>query len=199
MHWIMRWVMIGLIVSIAGCSTPSNSKTAAAPDSFFVPQRDRFVFHAVLTGLYEDKAPRDIVGKIVQHGGAKDERTDPFFVHKCPICWRVQTAFEAYLASPDPLLAQESRFPQAYKQMLAGNDRQTNLRALNQLVGSYINRHYVRLNMSKQQRDRMQSLIEAGREFGTNQLERNDAARIMFPAACPSCQGALGLQLNTSR
>lgn len=150
-----------------------TAQDAEVPDS----ERTRFLFFAILEGLWEDGADRLLIIK----GGDRSH-----FVTKCPICTPVSHAFKVYGESSDvPIYA--SRGPGLPKELedgLKSEKREERLKAIELLVKRYVDRRFDRLRMTEAQNAAMRQLLEEGRKSGMSMKAKS------FGPACPSCEGA---------
>lgn len=143
---------------------------------------NRFVFFAVLEGLFEDGMPAETVDLILSKN---DKGEYENFIYACPICTPSVEAFrafqmrrqfyhgrkgEAYFdAKPDPL------FDEIAKQ---AQQKRYN-KALDTLMQRYIKRRLDRLNLSADERAVWLAALKVGQEKMKNTYDH-----------CPWCAGA---------
>ena len=136
-----------------------------------------FLRKAVVEGLKEDGADRVFVKECIT-----DRRE--LFVMKCPICEPVRQGFAEY-AKAVPTAGKG--IPKDIVDDLKNPARQTQLKALERLVDRYVSRHYDRLKMSAEDRQKMQAEMEARKKDG---MKMKELGSPNFGDFCPSCNGA---------
>lgn len=198
-----RWMGLGLAVVLAGCvATGAVKKGASRTES---PEGMRFIFFAVLEGLYEDGVSNEDVDRILARKDGSGYRN---FIFGCEICTATIQALEAYRARPDRLYGRKipsSTFgpglPPAVRERLRSPDSKVRLRAINGLVRSWIQRRMERMNLSRAERARLREEINWMRDRGMQALEsfRKNGTVDMYAASyvevseCAACNGAAGL------
>ena len=167
---MLRPTTIALLL-ISSCSSPPASLTEV--------DRGRFLYFAILEGLWEDGAPADALQPLLS---APREH----FVPKCPICTPVSRAIQDYVNSTDlPVYGGRGRgFPPEIESTLRSPLRDERRRGLESTVGRYVQRRFERVRMTGPERAAMKALIGEGKQDGMSMMEPG------FGPACPSCTGA---------
>jgi hypothetical protein len=163
----MRRILVVLL--LAGCSAPPVGDE----------DRSRFLLFAVLEGLWADGPDPSLLQPLLNQ--PRDH-----FVPKCPICTPVAHAVRMYAEGSDvPVYgARGNAFPRELADGLKSADRTKRIKALEGLVGRYVDRRFAR--MSAAERAEMKKYLDVGRQDGMALLEP------AFGPACPSCTGATG-------
>lgn len=161
----------------------------------------RFVFFAVLEGLYEDGVPNEVVDVIAE--------TDPKsgwprnFVYACPICTPALDALRVYRARPlfFGRKTQEDTYghglPEALTQRLLARDRGVRLSAVEEVVKSWLHRRVELLRFTEKERAEWAEAYALRRKLGMQQLEAYRASGV-GPAdyavmkSCAFCDAANG-------
>jgi hypothetical protein len=161
----MRRFMLSLF--LIGCSAPPVSDE----------DRSRFLFLAVLDGLWEDGPEPAILKPLL-------DKPRDHFVPKCPLCTPVAHAVRVYVESSDvPVYgARGKSFPGELAGGLRSPDRAKRVKALEEMVARYTARRFDR--MTPGERSEMKKYLETGKRDGMALLEPD------FGTACPSCSGA---------
>jgi len=146
-------------------------------------ERSRFVFFAVLEGLWEDGADPALVRPIA-------EDTDGYFVPKCPICLPVQHAASVYVTSGDvPAFSArgKSGWPAEIADGMKGRDLNGRRAALERMVARYVDRRFDRLRFADARRDAMKESLRLGMKQGMRLFGESPLGEYK---KCPSCAGA---------
>ena len=156
---------------LASCASPTTPLTEV--------DRGRFLYFAVLEGLWEDGAPADALRPLL---AAPREH----FVPKCPLCTPVTQALQDYVNTTDIAVygGRGRGFPPEIERALRGAAREERRRGLESLVARYVDRRFERVRMSSGERFVMKALIDEGKQDGMSMMEPG------FGQACPSCTGA---------
>ncbi len=156
---------------LAWCASPTPSLTEL--------DRGRFLYFAVLEGLWEDGAPADALRPLL---AAPREH----FVPKCPICTPVTQALLDYVNTTDIAVygGRGRGFPPDVELALRSRVRDERRRALESLVARCVERRFGRLRMDGPERAAMRALIDEGKRDGMAMMEPG------FGDHCPSCAGA---------
>src|SRR5215831_1345139 len=122
-----------LFLLLIGCSAPPAQPVGDA-------ERSRFLFLAVLEGLWEDGPDPQLLKPLLD--APRDH-----FVPKCPLCTPVAHAIRVYVENPDvPVYgARGNAFPRELADGLKNPDRAARLRALEGLVARYADRRFARM------------------------------------------------------
>ena len=157
-------------VLIFGCASPAAAPVTDA-------ERSRFLFMAVLEGLWEEGPDPAILKPLL-------DRPREHFVPKCPICTPVAHAIRVYVETPDvPVFDARGRgFPRELGEALRSPDRARRLKALEELVARYVDRRLRGLGGGE--REEMRKYLDVGRQDGMALMEPD------FGKVCPSCSGA---------
>lgn len=165
-------LLVAAVLLVQGCAAAPARPVSDA-------DRSRFLFMAVLEGLWEDGADPALLQPLLQ-------KPLDHFVPKCPVCTPVAHAFRVYVESTDvPVFeARGAAFPREIAEGLRSSKRADRLKALESLVARYVARRFERLSLSADEREEMRRQIEAGKKDGMAQLGPD------FGTSCPSCSGA---------
>ena len=142
--------------------------------------RTRFVYFAVLEGVWEEGADRPMLETLLH---------DPWkvFVPKCPICTPVMEACRSFVKDiPRIVVADASGtgFPNEIKTGLKSPDRAAQLKAPESMVQRYVSRRFERTMMTPGEKTQMSNLLLMGKKAGMTMKEQS------FGDFCPSCNGA---------
>ena len=143
------------------------------------PQHARFLYLAVLEGLYEEAVDPAVAKSIVEAPGPGH------FVVKCPACEPVRFAFEVYAAKPRFRMGRldEGALPAAIADGLKSPDRAQRLKALETLVDRFVERKLARTVMTESEKGAFRTWAAQARKLGTS-VKPPD-----FGDYCPSCNG----------
>jgi hypothetical protein len=141
--------------------------------------RGRFLYFALLEGLWEDGAPAEALKPLL--AAPRDH-----FVPKCPVCTPVTQALADYANTTDIAVygGRGKGFPPEIEIALRSGVRDERRRGLESLVARYVDRRFERVRMTSGERFLMKALIDEGRQDGMSMMEPG------FGPACPSCSGA---------
>jgi hypothetical protein len=168
-------------LALTACGQESNGPSTK-------PRRmpmGEFLRNAVLEGLKEDAADRLWVKErlAVQNG---------LFVLKCPVCDPIRSGLAEYGNTQSKETpgapAQGKGVPKDIVDDLKNPARLIRLGALERLVDRYVSRHYERLGMNPEERQRMHAALEEGKKEGMRMKELGPQKD--FGDFCPSCNGA---------
>jgi len=159
-----------LLAILCGCAAPTAASVGDA-------ERSRFLFLAVVEGLWEDGPDPQLLKPLLD--APRDH-----FVPKCPLCTPVAHAIRIYVDGSDvPVYgARGNAFPRELAEGLRSAERATRLRALEGLVARYTGRRFDR--MAPGERAEMRKYLDVGKQDGMALMEPE------FAASCPSCSGA---------
>ena len=164
----------GLLLVALGCS--ETARVEPPP----VRNPERFLFLAVLEGLYEEGVDPALAAALIG-----PDRLG-HFVDKCPLCEPVRFAFETYAAHPQPRMYafQEVETPAALREGLASPDRRRRLTALRDLIDRYVARKVARSALTEKGLEGLRRWLARARQAGMS-FKRGG-----FGDFCPSCDGA---------
>jgi hypothetical protein len=152
----------------------SDARAGEAAQKDFDPAA-RFLFHAVLEGLYEDGVSTDDIAQILMK---HDKQSYFHFIYACPICTATIWALEAYRSRPERFYSLKSGastfgpgLSAELHEKLYSSDSNQRLIAINSLVRSWIARRMDMMNFSEQERAEMIKQLEKKREDGMRALE----------------------------
>src|SRR5262245_14721387 len=91
-------LLAAVVLSIAPHASAQADAQEDAARADRVDPTTRFIFHAVLEGLYEDGLSNEDVDQILMR---KEKQNYFHFIYSCPICNATIWALEAYRARPD--------------------------------------------------------------------------------------------------
>ncbi len=149
-----------------------TDRAPAAPSGF--DETQRFIFHSILEGLYEDGVSTEDVELILM----RREHEEYFhFIYACPVCMASVWAFEAYLNRPAKLHSVKSGastfgfgLEKELHDGLHSDDVKQRLTATNTLIGRWIDRRMDMLRLTREERAELAENLEAKRERGTGML-----------------------------
>jgi hypothetical protein len=171
----MRAWIVPLALALPAC----GSDAADAPRE---SDHARFVFLAVLEGLYEEHFPPALAKPLV----AATETE--WFVTKCPLCEPVRFAFEIYSARPGYRMGSlgAGETPTEIDAGFRSPDRAARHRALQALVERHVGRKLARSAMGEADRAAFKAWAEKGRKEGMDRKSEG------FGDYCPACEGVNG-------
>jgi hypothetical protein len=146
---------------------------APAAESRF-DETQRFIFHSILEGLYEDGVSTKDVERILM----RRENEDYFhFIYACPVCMASVWAFDAYRLRPEKLHSVKggpSTFgfglEKEIREALHSDEVKRRLSAINTLIGRWIDRRMDTLRLTKSERAKLAERLEEKRELGMGML-----------------------------
>ncbi|MGC6565630.1 MAG: hypothetical protein ACON38_08475 [Akkermansiaceae bacterium] len=150
------------------------AQTSRADEKRF-DDAQRFLFHSILEGLYEDGVSTEDVDRIL----LKREKEDYFhFIHACPVCMGSVWAFEAYRHRPKNFHCVKvagSTFGWGLKKKLRedlhGEDVEKRLAVINTLIGRWVTERMDRLRLTEEERAKLVDTLEGKRELGLARLK----------------------------
>lgn len=184
----------------------------------FHTEAERLVFFAVLEGAYVDGVRADATARLIERGEEMD--WPRWFVYSCPVCMPAFDALRVYGARPGffgdklsadtfgPGLSSERRA------RLFGEDERATRAVVEELVAGWTQRYLARMELSSEERERIEAEFSKMREVGTEHLQQylkpgssplaaageldegtrkwSEAARRHYAGweRCPSCEGA---------
>ncbi len=156
--------------SLAVAEPPAGKSPAVQVD-----EAQRFIFHSVLEGLYEDGLSTEDVARILMR---KEGQCYYHFILACPICTAAIWALEAYQQRPEQLYGVKrsaSTFgpglSEAQHRQLNSDDSVQRLTVINSLMRSWMERRMKSLRLSEKERASLLSSLEKKRKEGMDQLE----------------------------
>lgn len=147
-----------------------------APRSRQVDPVARFIFHAVLEGLYEDGLSNEDVDQILLQ---KEKQSYFHFIYSCPVCNTTIWALQAYRARPDRFYGIKS--PSAtfgrglsadVRKQLYSEDPNQRLTAINSLVQAWLERRMAGQRLTKDEHTRLMEALQKKRDEGMQALQR---------------------------
>ncbi len=182
-------------------------RAADGPNDF--DNTSRFIFYAVLQGLYEDGVSNEDIAQILMR---KEKQSYFHFIYACPICTATIWALETYRARPAHFYGLKSAastfghgLPADMREQLYSDDPHQRLIAINSLVRSWVARRIDAMNFSEQERTVLLDQIEQKRKDGMRALEsfrkhehgKDFGVEQAAPAyvdleECAVCNGAVG-------
>ncbi len=159
------------------------STTAAAQDNPAAKTRHedfdattRFVFHAVLEGLYEDGLSDQDVKQILMR---KEKQTYFHFIYSCPLCGATIWALEAYRDRPKGFYGLKfdgstfgSGLTEAQHAQLFSDDPKVRLTVINALVQTWFERRMKAMRLTDGERAQLLEALEKKRQAGMDALVR---------------------------
>lgn len=167
------WMVLLLIGGGPGCAPAPQTSPA---------KHVRFVFLAVLEGLYEQNVEPELARGVLQ------APAPGLFVAKCPLCDPARAAFQVYAANPRPggSAYAEGELPAAIRDGWKSPERGARLKALQAFVEGCVERKLARTTMSEADRAAFKAWAADGRKLG---MSFKNAG---FGDSCPSCEGVNG-------
>lgn len=188
---------------------------AAAAESRF-DETQRFIFHSILEGLYEDGVSTEDVERILMR------REDDYyfhFIYACPVCVASVWAFDAYRLRSAKLHCVKSGastfgfgLGKEIREALHSDDVKRRLTAINTLIGRWIDRRMDTLRLTKEERAELAEKLEEKRELGLARLnqfraqstEKEGSALALYATAylgqdeweCAVCNAAVGKPMH---
>lgn len=210
---------LALVIASADEAQPQPAAPAAAREK---PKKtpwdspaSRFVFFAVLEGLYEDGVSQETIDIIIPVKGLVPTETNPaptgyrdmteHFVHMCPLCHPTFEAMRLY-AGRQPFVGQKARvdtfgdgLPEEILKKLHSGLKTDRLEGIRTLIDRWVSRRLDMHNLTARQRAEMRLQINALRDKGTEQLklyqragEGNAYNRLYADwKFCGACDGSL--------
>lgn len=173
----MKTVLLILLAAL-GFSTAApaeDSPTANTRHADF-DSTTRFVFHAVLEGLYEDGLSDADVKQILMR---KEKQTYFHFIYSCPLCGATIWALEAYRDRPKGfygLKSDASTFgpglTEAQHAQLFSDDPKVRLTVINALVHTWLERRMKAMRLTDSERAQLLEALEKKRQAGMDALVR---------------------------
>lgn len=190
-----------LVLLVATETPPAKEPPApAALRQAALGDLPRFIFLAVLDGLYTDGVSNDVVDAILTRDSVSGR--PQHFVYACPICMPAHDALQTYRARP-AFYGRKIRvdtfgpgLPAELVGRITGKDLQVRLDAINGLVESWVRRRLEAMRLDPAERDAWTWAIAQGREKGMQMLEsfragaRQDGHDLL--KSCAFCDGAAG-------
>ena len=176
-------------------------QAAAAESRFGATQR--FIFHSILEGLYEDGVSTEDVEQIL----LRREGEEYFhFIYACPVCTASVWALEAYRHRPDKLHFVKSGastfgfgLEKQIRDQLHSDEVEQRLSAINTLIGRWIDRRMQTLRLTEEERAELEERLEDKRREGMGRLNQFRTVRIYAPAyqgredwECAVCLAVVG-------
>lgn len=204
-----------LVVTALSASGISPAVSEIAPRPSFLTGvdeevRTRFLFFAVLEGLYLDGVQQNVARRVL----SETENDVGLFVPSCPICMPVRDAFSVYAQGPRLMSWLKGRTspprpedPLGFGAGLDGkeiekfldSERTVRAKALLGLVDRYCRDYEERLRLSPEERDRLKRLLAEGRKLGMLQLQGRPEFKDDFGEYCPACDGATKEPIQSPR
>jgi hypothetical protein len=193
------------IVIFAGAN-PLKAETSAKgfPLHHEIDGTSRFIFYAVIEGLYEDGLSNEDVAQILMR---KEKQSYFHFIYACPICTPTIWALETYRMRPERFYGLKMRgstfgqgLPEDLKKQLYSEDANQRLIAINTLVQKWMKRRIAAMNLSKSERSVLVKALEQKRRDGMNVLKifreekhlAENAPAYVDLEECAVCNGAVG-------
>lgn len=183
-----------LVLMIAALAGFAPSAPQAPRLEFGTKEFNRFIFFAVLEGLYEDGVPEATVTRILERRA--NEGFYVHFVYACPICGPTVDAFRAYSRRQDfhyGWKQPDSAYlggplPPDLLQALENPDVSTFRNGLERLVQRFLNRRMDLLRFTPDDRKSVHAAMQTGRKQGMAGLPKFNPEM----KKCPSCEAGVG-------
>ncbi len=213
MKWLVFALVIGVLPGALADTSPMSAPPPAGVSSHEDPTFDegsRFIFFAVLEGLYEDGVSNADVDQILLR---KPGQGYFHFIYACPVCTATIWALEAYRKRPDSFYSLKTGHSGTFGPGLTGPlhaqlydaDPHVRLAAINSLMQRWMSRRMELLRLTAAEKASLLKKLEAMRQRGMNVLAdfRHDdhgGAGTMETEApayvdldeCVVCNGAVG-------
>lgn len=161
----------------------------------------RFLFFAVLEGLYSEGVQPDVVAKVLAgnpDSAATGSGDVGHFIPGCPVCMPVRDAFLVYRDAPPilrwlkgpPRHGFGGGLPADVAAGFLSSERTVRLKALEALVGRYVRQRFAALRLTDAERAAVEADLALGRKLGMQILNASPELRAAFEERCPSCEGA---------
>ena len=199
--------ILPLLLVLGACNAPdggevSGAEAARHPDALSYPQVQRFLFFAVLEGLYEDGYDTETARAIAALEG--EAGVPKNFVNGCPICIQALSAFQLYALRPSfygEKQGQDTFGPgvgPALRERLHSEDAAERGEAIRGVVEDFVQRRLERSRFSEVQRASLAQYLRQMKKKGMAILmeyQQDDAPEDYLDlyrewSACPSCDGA---------
>lgn len=190
MRYVLLLTIVGAVAvrpDVASCAHARQDQ----PRQISAVEFRRFIFFAVLEGLFEDGVPNKLVERVLE-ADAKGAYVN--FVYGCPICMPAVEAFRAFATRWDTFYyAQkgESYFhgpsvPDDIAKVLDDSDAAKRRAGLQKLIERHVKRRMDLLHLDEGERKAWRAAIEGGRKKGMELLQ----AQKLDLKQCPTCDGA---------
>ena len=222
----MKQLLIGIVVVSSlvalGSALPALKNTQENDDSVLLHKASegklaRFLFAAMLEGLYTDGVKNDIVDMVLRR--SDDVRPElagspMHFVPACPVCTPAYDAFRVYRGREVLLSMQKKKaakrehakdtFGQGLsnemRERILSDDVEKRLTAMAELTQRWVDRRLRSMRLTADERAAWQRQLALGRKRGMGNLvainKRDSASGSKSSAykmtACPFCDGAVG-------
>lgn len=152
---------------------------------------NRFIFFAVLEGLYEDGVPKEVVDRILQ----KEQRY-LHFVYACPICTPVVEAFRAFSMRGQYHYSWKDEdgaylghaLPEDLLKTLKDPSTDVFREGMQKLIQRFLRRRMDLLRFTPEDRKAFSEAMEMGRKDGMSNLPAGNPDL----KKCPSCEAGVG-------
>lgn len=212
----MKSITLVTFVTIAAwLPAPASAQEEIRMDYF--GDAYQLVYFGVLEGLFKDGVKTEEVDLILRR---KDEGAHyDHFIYACPICMAAIHALELYRERPRFYGIKDHSPPAKFKTFgpglaedvvakLGDEDAGVRLKAIHSLVGGWVSARLKSLSLTNEQREKLQTELEAGRDRGMSMLKgyQRDPDRIAFYAPayaelkdteCAICNAALQMDFKT--
>ena len=176
------------LAAVAGLApaAPQQGRIAVKTREF-----NRFIFFAVLEGLYEDGVPKEVVDRILQKG---DRYTH--FVYACPICTPVVEAFRAFSMRGEYHYSWKDEdgaylgrtLPEELLKTLKDPSIEVFRDGMEKLIRRFLRRRMDLLRFTADDRNAFSEAMEMGRKEGMSSLPASNPGL----KKCPSCEAGVG-------
>ena len=170
-------------------------------------ETQRFIFHSISEGLYEDGVSTEDVDRILMR---REDEQYFHFIYACPVCTASIWAFDAYRLRPEKLYIVKSGastfgygLEKEIREALHSDDVKRRLSAINTLIGRWIERRMDTLRLTKAERAELAEKLEEKRELGFARLKQFREVASYAPAyhgqdkwECAVCRAAVGKPMH---
>jgi hypothetical protein len=173
-----RILAIAVVLAAVGALSATPSPQAGSPPANKPKPSDitDFLQRAITDGMTEDGVPPQFAAAIAKH--------DEDFLGKCVICVPIHDAIIAYGKLKERPKAKAGKgLEEDLVMRLSSEKADVRRAALRELVQRYVEREYVRLELSAEQKKTIQTELENMRKNSVGGLR--DGQKF-----CPSCDGA---------
>lgn len=197
-----RLILLAALLALPFARAPLAQEPALEPRAGYEPWKpdgERFLFHAVLEGLYADGVSNEVVDALLELDA--DLGWPRFFIYGCPICMPAFNAFRAYRARPEFFGDKQGRdtfgagLPEHVRANLLTDDLPVRVLALQARVSVWVERRVNALRLDERERGMLEERLGARRKQGLNLLrdyrrDERTAAVYAHMESCPFCDGA---------
>lgn len=199
---LLSVIFLVMVSSAQGGETTKPAKGAPSEDvTWQDSEAGRFVFFAVLEGLYEEGVSKEVVDLVINPAREMDNKVKHTFVFQCDIC---HAAYEAFVLYSRRQTFQRSSGRDTFGKgvdektihALKTGDATARVYALGSMVRPWIAARVVKMKLSKEKQDElvqtlMQFKHEADKKLSTFRKEDALYKDWIFYGGCQACEAAV--------